>query len=499
MKRWLWAMVALTGLLQACTDPGNPNGPLPLPVASVVVSPATTSLDPGETLQLTATAFDESGAALAGRALTWTTGNPNVATVSATGLVTASSGGSVQISATSEGKSGMANLTVRPLPPPVAWIDVIPSGEVMLTEGATQQLEATLYASDGEVLTGRTVTWESGDPEVAAVTESGLVGALSVGTTWIAAVSEGLRDEMLIRVVSSYVPVSWVEIEPSSVTIALGGTQQLAAIAHAADDTILGGRTPTWASQNPSLATVSPDGLVEGISPGGTIITATIDGQIAELPVNVAAVDHVTLTPEASTIYVSATLQLLAQPCDVDGTPLDRPVTWSIDRPAVATVDSNGLVLARGAGHAVITATTDGKSATARVWVTGSAEYSLSSVHGSALPATIFTYAEPLPQGGTRNVRVEVDGGVLRIDIVGGRYEQLWWGTDYPDGSDPISTAYEMTGAVAWDDLTRTYTFTSDDDAMLPSTGSYLPDGSLRMVWQAQEWWAETAFVFIRQ
>jgi hypothetical protein len=58
-------------------------------VADVQVTPGTASLMPGSTQQLTATVRDSSGAALSGRAVTWSTSNPAIATVSATGLVTA--------------------------------------------------------------------------------------------------------------------------------------------------------------------------------------------------------------------------------------------------------------------------------------------------------------------------------------------------------------------------------------------------------------------------
>ncbi|HVM42848.1 MAG TPA: Ig-like domain-containing protein [Gemmatimonadales bacterium] len=82
-------------------------------VASVVVSPSTASVSVGYTVPLTATTKDASGNVLTGRTVTWTTSNAAIATVSATGLVTGvAAGGPVTVTATSEGQSGTAAVTV---------------------------------------------------------------------------------------------------------------------------------------------------------------------------------------------------------------------------------------------------------------------------------------------------------------------------------------------------------------------------------------------------
>src|SRR6266480_974971 len=87
---------------------------LSVPVAAVTVNPA--SLTVSATAQLTATPKDSNGTALSGRAVTWATNNPAVATVSGSGLVTGVAAGSATITATSEGKSGSATITVTSVP-----------------------------------------------------------------------------------------------------------------------------------------------------------------------------------------------------------------------------------------------------------------------------------------------------------------------------------------------------------------------------------------------
>lgn len=86
----------------------------PTPVVTVTVTDANNVMGIGFTAQLTATLRDAAGAILTGPAVTWTSSNPAVATVSATGLVTGRAAGSVTITASSGGRSGTAAVAVQP-------------------------------------------------------------------------------------------------------------------------------------------------------------------------------------------------------------------------------------------------------------------------------------------------------------------------------------------------------------------------------------------------
>ena len=96
------------------------------PVATVGVTPTPSSLTVGQTVQLTATPRDAGGNALTGRVVTWGSSSTNVATVNGNGLVTGVAAGSVTITATSEGRSGTAAVSVTPTP--VASVSREPSG-----------------------------------------------------------------------------------------------------------------------------------------------------------------------------------------------------------------------------------------------------------------------------------------------------------------------------------------------------------------------------------
>jgi alpha-tubulin suppressor-like RCC1 family protein len=89
------------------TGPGNGSDP---EVVTVTVSPNLLTVLVGGTQQLTAR--DQAGHALLASALTWATNAPSVAAVSTSGLVTGVADGSATITATAQGKSGTAAVTV---------------------------------------------------------------------------------------------------------------------------------------------------------------------------------------------------------------------------------------------------------------------------------------------------------------------------------------------------------------------------------------------------
>ena len=90
---------------------GN-GGSNPPPVATVTIAPAELALTISQTQQLTATTRDAGGNTLTGRSISWSTSDAAIATVSASGLVTAVAAGSATITATSEGQTGSASVTV---------------------------------------------------------------------------------------------------------------------------------------------------------------------------------------------------------------------------------------------------------------------------------------------------------------------------------------------------------------------------------------------------
>jgi Bacterial Ig-like domain (group 2) len=107
--------------------------PPPAPVATVTVSPATASVVVGQTVQLSVVTRDASGNVLTGRVVTWVSASGSIASVLSSGLVTGVAPGTAVVTATSEGVSGQATVTVTAAPPPGTWPNE-PAGFRVLTD-----------------------------------------------------------------------------------------------------------------------------------------------------------------------------------------------------------------------------------------------------------------------------------------------------------------------------------------------------------------------------
>src|SRR6266513_2842283 len=278
------------------------------PVASVTVSPSAANIAITGTVQLTATPLDANGNPLTGRAISWSSSNNNIATVNGSGLVTGVTAGSVTITATSEGQSGTASITVADAP--VASVTVTPPS-ASVPAGQTVQLTATLKDANGNVLTGRTVTWASNNTTVATVNSNGLVTTKVAGSATITATSEGQSGTAAITVTP--VPVASVTVTPATAGVAVGSTVQLTATPKDANGNPLTGRVVTWQSSNNAIASVNGSGLVSGVAAGGPVtITATSEGQsgtsaITVTPPGTSQFGHVFVVTEENTDYVDVT------------------------------------------------------------------------------------------------------------------------------------------------------------------------------------------------
>ncbi|HET9709607.1 MAG TPA: Ig-like domain-containing protein, partial [Gemmatimonadales bacterium] len=115
-----WSFIPIAG--QTAADAGGVpcHGAAPAPVARVSVTPSSATITPGSTVQLTAQPLDAAGNPLSGRAIAWQTSDAGIAGVSSSGLVSGVTVGPATITATSEGQSGTASITVIAPPPPDA-------------------------------------------------------------------------------------------------------------------------------------------------------------------------------------------------------------------------------------------------------------------------------------------------------------------------------------------------------------------------------------------
>ncbi len=351
------ALIVSAGLaLLACKgNQGSSPTPTPTP-ASVAVAPATVSLNVvGATIQLTASAYDASGQAMAGKTFTWTSSNDSVAKVDASGLVTAMAGGSATVTATAAGKSGSASVTVVQL---AASVTVAPVTATISALGATVQLTAGAIDANGHAIANATFAWASSAESIAKVDASGLVTAVANGSATVTATANGKAGSANVIVVQQ---ISSVVVTPGAPNLgALGATVQLAAGARDANGNAMAGKTFTWASSDKSVATVSASGLVTAVANGSARITATTEGGAGTTEVAVAQkAAALVLSPAGASISGAGTRQqFTVQARDAGGSLIPVPrvnAVWTSLNPNVATVNPlTGAAAAVGSGQVTI-------------------------------------------------------------------------------------------------------------------------------------------------
>lgn len=173
------------------------------------------------------------------------------------------------------------------------------------------------------------------------------------------------------------IEVSSVSLNKSSLVLEKGQTETLVATVsptNASDQSI------KWSSSNSSVATVSDIGLVAGTGAGEATITATTsNGKTATCLVTVTVpVSSISLDKTSLELKMGETFQLTARVNPEDAT--NKSLTWSINKPSVATVNQDGLVTGISSGQATITVTSsNGKKATCIVSVT------ISSIDGGKI------------------------------------------------------------------------------------------------------------------
>lgn len=249
---------------------------------------------------------------------TWSSSNPALASVDASGVVTGNANGIATISyAVSSGCARTINVTVNPGPSPI-------TGTTSICIGSS----TTLFNST----TGG--SWTSGTPGVATVgLTSGVVTSVAAGTTTISySMSTGCRSLTVVTVFPLPSSIG------GSTVICSGSTTTLT-------NAVTGG---TWSSSTSAIATVDvTTGVVSGISTGTAVITYSLGSGCRT-------------TTVVTVNTVPAAITGVANVCELSTTSLSDATSggiWSSSNTTIATVSSTGLVNGISAGTATISYT----------------------------------------------------------------------------------------------------------------------------------------------
>jgi uncharacterized protein YjdB len=266
-------------------------------VDRVEVSPASASIRPGSAQTLTGAAKDAAGnlVPLTTGKTRWASSDASVASVDASGKVTAVKEGATNITFTDteSGKSGSSLVTVTNAAAGIVdRVEVTPTSNPM-TVAQTKTLTATLRDASGGALPSGPGTWASSDATVASVDSTGKVTALKVGTTSITFTHTASGKVGTASVTVSAATVNSVTINPASTSLQVNGEATLQAILKDSSGTILPLEPGTWATSNSALVSVDSSGKIKGLaltsSPVLISFTHTASGKSGSASVTVNA------------------------------------------------------------------------------------------------------------------------------------------------------------------------------------------------------------------
>ncbi|MBM3884887.1 MAG: Ig-like domain-containing protein [Gemmatimonadetes bacterium] len=372
-------------------------------VQSVASIPDSVSVIVTQSVQLTASVIADSAVTVA---VSWSSLDTLLATVSSTGRVTAkASPGTARIVVSAEDKRDTTVVSVVPVP--VRRIQ-LHADSVWIFPEQSLGVTAQVLDSLGGVLAGRAVVWSVSDTGIARVSSTGMVTAITAGRTTLVASSEGVegRIPVIVRTLPRRIVVN-----PDSTVLRVGSAQLFTATALDDSNQPMSGVPYIWKSSDTLVARVFPSGVVNARHLGQATVTASLGAVVGTALVRVTPVPVATIAiTGANTVVVNETVPLAATLQDSSGTALiGRTITWTSADSTILTINQAGLVTGRQPGSSIVTATSEGVSSTLRVLVT-------SQPSGMAL-----TLTGPANTGG---FYVRVSGGGL---LSPGQVEQSFW------------------------------------------------------------------------
>lgn len=292
--------------------------------------------------------------------ITWSSSNPNVASVGKNGTVTAKKNGKATITLRVGSKKASCNIQVinqvRKITPK--------KKDITIAKGKTTQLSYLITPSNA----GAAYTWTSSNKKIVTVTQKGKITAKKAGSATITVkASSGVSAKYKIKVV---IPATGIKCSKTSLVIGRGKTYKLSykIMPSSSTDKV------SWKSSNSKIVSVNSSGLVTGKKSGTAWITLKAGKCSSKCQVTVKDEIYATSLNIEKTDPAVSIGKYLDLTCRLGGpeemTDSATKVTWSSNNPSVASVNSSGKVLGINEGKAVITASLRGMRANYPIVVT---------------------------------------------------------------------------------------------------------------------------------
>ena len=302
----------------------------------------------------------------ASQRMVWRSSKTSVATISSSGLIRAKKIGTLTVGARPSSNKAWSKATVKvidSLSPTSVSVNV-PSLNIAV--GSTYQLTASAVPSTA----AQSVRWLAKSSSIASVSSTGLVTAKKAGTTLIRAIST--RNPKKYRTIKVTVKAlsapSRLTITNSTTRVEKGDKIQFSASVtpSTADPSV------KWASNNPTVASITSAGLLTAKAVGTAKIKVTsstkssINAVCTITVVDTKTVASVEIDSSSSTLFVGGSLTLSAEVLPATA---PQTVSWSSNNASVASVSSSGVISGKAAGSATITVKAGSKTDTIRVVV----------------------------------------------------------------------------------------------------------------------------------
>lgn len=346
-----WGSIRTTGVVNVSV--GADSGLVSQVPASVLVAPEYVAVARGQIQQYRAIVRNARGTELFGHTVQWTVEPAGMATITASGLLTAKNGGEALVYATLPVASpagshllGVGQLTISGPDTLVARLDVSPQ-RLAGVVGDSAAFTVKPMNAAGAVLSTVAVA-VTGGARVGAITRgpNGQYGVtyLRAGVDTVQVSTQAAREFVVIE--GLLAPVATVELTTSNAQPAVDDQFRLDAVLRDARGRLLTGRTVTYGTTTPALVRVDAQtGFATALAPGAATMTAVAEGVRSTVTVAVqpAPATRIQLTATADTLLPNDAKVMGATVFDRRGGMLSSSgVQWSSERPDLLTVTGSG-------------------------------------------------------------------------------------------------------------------------------------------------------------
>ena len=238
---------------------------------TVVLSIPLDSLAVGDSIQMTAEAFDALSNAIAGVTFEWSSSDTTIATVDQQGWIRAWAGGSVEITAAAGATAGAVAVVTAVQVPRAIVLSEPPDS---LAVGDSIQMTAEALDGLGNPIANVRFEWSSSDTAIATVDHEGWVRARAGGSVEITAAAGATAGAVAV-VTAVQVPRAIVLSEPPD-SLAVGDSIQMTAEALDGLGNPIANVRFEWSSGDTTIVTVDHQGWVRARGTGSTEITVAL-------------------------------------------------------------------------------------------------------------------------------------------------------------------------------------------------------------------------------